>query len=343
MAQATHGSAPVDAHDLVKARNQVRVLILGCSRGKRYAAGRDTSLMTVDELVLIIDAHHLHAPGQGGLPTRKQVLRLLLILVPLLQIGTLMLRLMLAMANGRSGRAVLLVEVVVDGHLLVLVGDAGHARRQLVPFGLLTNLRLHSSVGCLGHLLGTLILPNVLLHRSYRFIGICGVLGGAGALSCDLGSSVTLGFDLADGVDFLRVHLLDILGQLGIVVTGALIVYRFLVQLNAFSDGDSQGKRLVMLLESTIFPRIEHFLISVTLLREQAFENVVCSFFVNVLTADRVDAGGVGPWTRVKPDKSLPSRLVWQSECTRVKCRFFELGLLNDRFAEEIHIFTSFR
>ena len=195
----------------------------------------------------------------------------------------------------------------------------------------------------LGHLLGALILPNVLLHCIRSFIGIFGVLGGAGALCSDLGASVTLGFDLANGVDFLWIHLLDVLGQLGVVVTGALIVYRFLVQLNAFSDGDSQGKRLVMLLESTIFPRIEHFLISGTLLRKQAFENMVCSFFVNVLAADRVDPGGVGPWTWVKSDKSLPCRLVWQSECTRVKCGFFELGLLNYRFAEEIHVLTSFR
>ena len=109
---------------------------------------------------------------------------------------------------------------------------------------------------------------------------------GGGALGDDIRSSVTLRFDLADGVDFLRVHLLDVLGQLGVIVTGALIVYRFLVQLNAFSDGDSQGKRLVMLLEPTIFPRIEHFLISGALLREQAFENVICSFFINVLTSN---------------------------------------------------------
>ena len=299
--------------------------------------------MTVDQLMLIIHTHHLHTSSQSGLPSRKQVLWLLLILVPLLQISALILRLMLIMADSRSRRSVLLVIIIVNRHLLVLIRYTRHARRQLMPFGLLAHLSLHGPIRRLGHFLRALILPNILLHCSRRFICIFGVLGG-GALGGDnIGSSVTLRFDLAYGVDFLRVHLLDVLGQLGIVVTGALIVYRFLVQLNAFSDGDSQGKRLVMLLEPTIFPRIEHFLISGALLREQAFENVICSFFINVLTSDRVDSGGVRSWTWVKTDKSFSCRLVWQSECTRVKCRFFELCLLYDRFAEEVHILTSFR
>ena len=92
LAQTAYASAPVDAHDLVQARNQVRVLVLGRRRGKRHASGRDTpTLMTVDQLMLIIHTHHLHTPSQSGLPSRKQVLWLLLILVPLLQISALIL------------------------------------------------------------------------------------------------------------------------------------------------------------------------------------------------------------------------------------------------------------
>lgn len=41
-----------------------------------------------------------------------------------------------------------------------------------------------------------------------------------------------------------------------------------------------------MLLEPTVLPRIKHFLISIPLLGEQAFENAICALFIDVLFAD---------------------------------------------------------
>ena len=257
------------------------------------------------------------------------------------------------MRNSGRGRSILLIIIVIHRHLLVLIRDAGHTGNQLVPFRLLSDLRLHGPMCRLCHLFRTLILPHVLL-RCCRFCRHCRrgpssfclllVLHHL-SIICPLASgcraSVTLRFDLANGVDLLRVNLLDVLRKLGVIVTGALIVYRFLVQLNAFSDGNTQGKRLVVLLKSTIFPRIEHLLISIPLLREQAFENVVCSFFIYILTTDRVYASRVRARTWVKAHKSLPSRLVWQSESARIESRLFELGLLNNRFAEKVHVLSS--
>lgn len=196
--------------------------------------------MVIDQLV-VVGAYYLHAPSQGGLPSRKYIV-LLVVFIPLLQIGTTLLQLivtsmllvmfvLLVVRYVRRRCCTILIVVVVHGHLLVLVGDAWHSGGQLVPLGLLSHLSLHRFIGRFGHLLRTLVLPDILLRRCGRFspaascrltcssIGFCVRLvlnNGAffRVCSCTLSgcrARVTLGLDLAHRVDLLRVHLLDIL------------------------------------------------------------------------------------------------------------------------------------
>ena len=62
-----------------------------------------------------------------------------------------------------------------------------------------------------------------------------------------------------------RVHFLDVLGQRGLIVTRSFVVDSFLVHHDTLSNSDAHGKRLVVLLEAAVLPRIKHFLISVAL------------------------------------------------------------------------------
>ena len=135
--------------------------------------------------------HNLHSAGQSSLTAREEILlqlnrascsfRLLrlvctLVTVPLLQVAA-----MLGLVLMLGGRAlILLVEIVINGHLLVLIRYAGHARDQLMPLWLLADLILHCFMrGC--HSLLIFEPPTVFRHKllscAVRLLRACRCFG----------------------------------------------------------------------------------------------------------------------------------------------------------------------
>ena len=64
----------------------------------------------------------------------------------------------------------------------------------------------------------------------------------------------------------------------------------FSVENNTFPDGLAERVRLVVLLEPTVLPRVVHVLVSIALLGEQTFENLVSTMGVNKLLPDRINS-----------------------------------------------------
>ena len=115
--------------DLVLARDEVDILILAAwvdlliehhLHTARYCSFHSTKLMLLLLLMLALFQLLFFVRGQGGV-TR--------ISLPMLRCIWL--------------RIIILVIVVSLGHLLVLVGDRGDTRNELVPFGLLAHPSLH--------------------------------------------------------------------------------------------------------------------------------------------------------------------------------------------------------
>ena len=48
-------------------------------------------------------------------------------------------------------------------------------------------------------------------------------------------------------------------------MTRSFVIDGFLVHHDALSNGDAHGKRLIVLLEASILPRIKYFLVSIAL------------------------------------------------------------------------------
>ena len=74
------------------------------------------------------------------------------------------------------------------------------------------------------------------------------------------------------------------------------------------------------------------------LLRYKASENAIRAARVYELTAEGVDAGGVGPWPRVKLHESGLCRFIWLSVRCCVEGWLFVLSLLDDGLAEYVDV-----
>ena len=59
------------------------------------------------------------------------------------------------------------------------------------------------------------------------------------------------------------------------------------------------------------------------------------------LTAEGVDAGGVGPWPRVELHESGLCRFIWLSVRSCVEGWLFVLGLLDDGLAEYVDVSST--
>lgn len=112
-------------------------------------------------------------------------------------------------------------------------------------------------------------------------------------------------------------------------MTRSCVFDGFLIHYDTLTDCDAHREWLVVLLETSIFSRIEDFFVSGSLLGEQALENMVCSFCIDELTAYGLYSRRVRARTWIETHKSLSSRLVWKSECASVEGWFLQLGLVN--------------
>ena len=74
-----------------------------------------------------------------------------------------------------------------------------------------------------------------------------------------------------------------------------------------------------MLLQAAILSRIVHLLVSVTLLGEESFENLISTLIVNELAANGFDSSRVRARSRVESEEALSSGLVWLPKCTGVE------------------------
>ena len=111
-------------------------------------AGDEVDILVLAAWVDLLVEHHLHTASYRSFHSTKLMLLLLLMLAfskfffLLLGQGGVTL-FTLPMFNCIRLRVVILVIVVSFGHLLVLVGDRGDTRNELVPFGLLAHPSLH--------------------------------------------------------------------------------------------------------------------------------------------------------------------------------------------------------
>ena len=91
-----------------------------------------------------------------------------------------------------------------------------------------------------------------------------------------------------------------------------------------------------MLLETTVLSCVVNLLLAVSLLRKQAFEDMVGPCRVYELTANRVDSGRVGAWPRVEANKACGRGLIRHPEGGGIERRLSSLGLLYNRLVEKI-------